>query len=360
MRLSTFLSYATVFGGALSQLTSNLTLITEDFGENPTNVPFNLYVPKTVVKHPPVLVAAHWCTGTGIDFFMYTDYAKYADEFGYIVIYPSAPRETKCWDVASNETLAHNGGSDTLAIVNMVKWTLKKYHGDPNRVFITGLSSGGMLTQVMMGAYPDVFRAGSAWADVPYGCFRGPTEWNNQCSEGLLIKTPKQWGDDVRNAYPGYRGPRPKLQVWHGTLDTGLSYQNLIESNKMWSNVFGIHWTKNHTDTPITNYTQMIFGDGSKYVAYSCGGVEHNVPIRALDALEWFGIYKPKPVVTTTLTTTTKTTSVKPTTTTAATGAVHWGQCGGITYKGPLTCAGGWVCVKITAYFSQCQPKKWG
>ncbi|KAF3939698.1 hypothetical protein ABW19_dt0206507 [Dactylella cylindrospora] len=393
MRVSSLVSFAAAVAGALSQLTSTLQLVTEDFGENPTNTPFYIYVPTTVTSNPAVIVGAHWCTGSGPDFFSGTQYARYADQYGYIVIYPSANRDSKCWDVASNATLHHNGGSDSLAIVNMVKWTLNRYNGDPSRVFITGMSSGGMMTQVMMGAYPDIFKAGSAWAGVPYGCFGGPTEWNSQCSEGLLIKTPQQWGDDVRNAYPGYTGPRPKLQIWHGTEDTALRYQNVIESNKMWSNVFGISWTKNNTDTPIPNYTQMIFGDGTKYVAYSAQGVEHNIPIRDLDVLQWFGIYNPSSTSTTTTasrttassstttartstttsrTTTTRTTTTSRTTTTRTTttsrtttasptttasgGVGQWGQCGGVTYTGPTTCAGGWKCTKLNDYYWQCLP----
>ncbi|EGX44495.1 hypothetical protein AOL_s00188g163 [Orbilia oligospora ATCC 24927] len=387
MRVSTFLSLVAIAGSALSQqLSSTLQLVTEDFGENPTNTPFYIYVPTSVSSNPAVIVGAHWCTGSGPDFFSGTGYARYADTYGYIVIYPSANRSSKCWDVASNATLTHNGGSDSLAIVNMVKWTLKKYNGDANRVFITGMSSGGMMTQVMMGAYPDIFKAGSAWAGVPYGCFSGPTEWNGDCSSGILHKTPQQWGDDVRRAYPGYTGPRPKLQIWHGTLDAALSYNNVAESNKMWSNVFGISFTRNETNTPIPNYTKMVYGDGTKYVAYSAEGVEHNIPIRDLDALEWFGIYNPSSTsttatasrttttasrttsptttatttrsttaTTTVRTTTTQTTTSRSTTTSASTGTVgQWGQCGGVTYTGPTECSGGWKCTKLNDYYWQC------
>ncbi|KAF3126224.1 hypothetical protein TWF569_008833 [Orbilia oligospora] len=347
MRIASLFSIAAAFATTFAQLSSNLTLITEDFGENPTNVPFYLYVPKTVQRHPAIVLGVHWCTGTGPVFFENTEYAKYADQFGYIVIYPSAPRESKCWDVASNATLTHNGGSDSLALANMVRWTLKKYHGDPNRVFVTGLSSGGMMTQVLVATYPDLFKAGSSYCGVPYGCFRGPSEWNNVCSGGRLIKTPKQWGDDVRNAYPGYRGPRPKLQIWHGSEDVGLAYQNFHESNKMWSNVFKIEFKKNNTNTPFANYTQMVFGDGTKYIAYSAAGIGHDIKITALDVLAWFGIYKARP------TTTATTTGLSAPTSTV----LPWGQCGGITYKGPITCGKTFWCKQWTNYFSQCIPK---
>ena len=40
-------------------------------------------------------------------------YAQLADIYGFIVIYPSAIRSTKCWDVYSVQGLRRNGGSDS-------------------------------------------------------------------------------------------------------------------------------------------------------------------------------------------------------------------------------------------------------
>lgn len=51
-----------------------------------------------------------------------------------------------CWDVSSQKSLKHGGGGDSNAIANMVTYTLKKYNADPKRVFVTGSSSGAMMT----------------------------------------------------------------------------------------------------------------------------------------------------------------------------------------------------------------------
>ncbi|KAL9110354.1 MAG: hypothetical protein Q9227_005085 [Pyrenula ochraceoflavens] len=55
--------------------------------------------------------------------------------------------------------------------------------------------------------------------------------------------------------------------------------------------------------------------------------------------------------------TSTKATSTAPATTTAASGsgvAQHWGQCGGIGWTGPTTCASPYKCTASNAYYSQC------
>ena len=111
--------------------------------------------------------------------------------------------------------IAEDLGGDALGIVSMVRWTLEKYKGDRNRVFVTGTSSGAMMTNVLVGSYPDVFAAGSAWAGVPFGCFAGDGFglWNDPCAKGEVIKSGGQWASLVKNAYPSYTGFRPKIQV---------------------------------------------------------------------------------------------------------------------------------------------------
>ncbi|KAF3928839.1 hypothetical protein ABW20_dc0100436 [Dactylellina cionopaga] len=388
MKLSFFTAalacVAEVFG-----LTSSLTRVTENFGSNPGNIEFWIYVPTTLKTRPAVVVAAHYCGGSASAFFTGTQWAAQADQYGFIVIFPSVTRSSKCWDVASTASLTHNGGSDSLTIVNMIKWALNKYTGDAGRVYHTGLSSGAMLTELMMGAYPDVFAGGCGFAGVPYGCFAGSSEWNSQCANGQLVKTAQQWGDQVRAAYPGYTGPRPKLAIYHGTADTTLYYNNFLESNKQWPNVLGISFTRNQTNTPLSGWTKMIFGDGTQYVAFSAAGVSHSIPLREADCISFWGLNTSGPTTsTTTSTTTTTTTTTRITTTSSTTTTLRtttpvttttttttartttpsttssttppvgptvpkWGQCGGIGWTGGTVCAAGSTCTVLNPYYSQ-------
>lgn len=183
--LSLIVTGAFAAAGQLQQVTN--------FGANPTNVGMFVYKPAQLANPPPLIVAMHYCTGTAQAYFSGTQYANLADTHGFIVIYPNAPDSGGCWDVHTNATLTHNAGGDSLGIVSQVRYAIANYGVDPTRVFATGTSSGAMMTNVLMGAYPDVFAAGSAFSGVPYGCFEGPDMWNSQCSTGQLIKTPQQW-----------------------------------------------------------------------------------------------------------------------------------------------------------------------
>ncbi|PPQ91067.1 hypothetical protein CVT25_014735 [Psilocybe cyanescens] len=276
-------------------LTSTLQPVTDDFGANPTNVEMFVYKPTSLAIPTPLIIAMHFCTGTAQAYFQGTALAQLADQHGFIVVYPNAPTPGGCWDVHTTETLTHNGGGDSLGIANMVRFAISNWGIDASQVFATGTSSGAMMTNVLMGAYPDLFAAGSLYSGVPYGCFAGPDAWNNQCADGLLIKTPQQWGDQVRSGFPGFTGTRPKVQFWHGTIDTTLFPQNFFEEIKQWTNVFGVSQTPvtNLSSNPQAGYSRASFGPNVQ--AILAQGVGHTVPEHETDTLAWFGLSSLQP-----------------------------------------------------------------
>lgn len=268
--------------GVLTQVTN--------FGPNPNNVGMFVYRPASLPSKPPLIVAIHECTASAQIYFSSTQYANLANTHGFIVIYPDSPRSGKCFDVNTPQTLSHNGGGDSQGIASMVTFAIANYGVDPSRVFVTGTSSGAMMTNVMAGSYPELFAAASAYSGVPFGCFAGPNAWNSQCSTGELIQTAQQWGDEVRAAYPGYTGSRPKMMLWHGTADTTLAYPNYGEEIKEWTNVLGVSQTPTTTalNNPQSAYTKTTYGN--VVVGYSAAGVGHTVPVHETVDLAWFGI----------------------------------------------------------------------
>jgi poly(hydroxyalkanoate) depolymerase family esterase len=266
------------------------------FGTNPTQLKMYVYVPAKVLPKPPILVGVHWCHGDAPAFFNGTDFARLADQYGYVMVLPSVTQASDgCFDVASQGTLSHNGGGDSLGIISMVKYAVSHYSGDPTRVYATGVSSGAMMTNVLLGSYPDVFRAGVAFAGVPFACFAGPNSWNADCATGQITRTAQEWGDLVRSAYPGYVGPRPRIQLWHGTADSTLSYVNFGEEIKEWTNVLGVSQTPvtTETDTPQTGWTRTRYGsagEGAAVEAISLKDVPHGLPVQAAAAIHFFGL----------------------------------------------------------------------
>lgn len=264
-----------------------------DFGPNPTNVTFNLYVPDTPTSPAPLLVYPHWCHGTATDAFNAKPWRSLADDLGFLAIYPSSPWTADyCWDVSSPETLTHDGGGDALGIASMVRWTLEEHDVDPDRVFVTGVSSGGMMTNVLLGSYPELFAAGSSFAGVPAGCFSGDgyAVWNADCAEGRVTHTSEEWAASLEAMSPEYTGPRPKVQVFHGDADDVVDPANYYEQIKLWSAALGTGEEPREVeeDTPEAGWTKSTYGENGLLEGFLAAGVTHDIPDQVDEVIRFF------------------------------------------------------------------------
>jgi len=367
--LSRLLTTTLVGLAGLAGLASSASLKqVTSFGSNPSNTKMYIYVPDKVASKPPIIVAIHYCSGTASAYYAGTPYAQLAEKYGFIVIYPESPYSGTCWDVSSQSALLHNGGGDSNSIANMVTYTINTYGADANRVYVTGSSSGAMMTNVMAAAYPSMFKAGIVYSGVPAACFQsasnGVAAWNSTCSQGQSIHTQTEWANTVFAMYPGYSGNRPRMQIYHGSADTTLYPQNWNETIKQWTGVFGYSATAQQTlaGSPSRAYTKYIYGP--KVQGIYGTGIGHGVPVMGAEDMKWFCLdgscqegYDNTGGSGTTTTTrvTSTTTSSAPTTTTNTGGsAQQWGQCGGIGWTGPTSCVSPYTCTYVNNWYSQC------
>jgi acetylxylan esterase len=269
------------------------------FGVNPTNLRMYLYRPARLAARPAILVALHNCTQSGPDFASgpAAEFVALAERHGYLMIFPTATREGTCFDVSSPASLRHDGDSDPAGIVSMVRHIQARYQ--TTGVFVVGLSSGAMMTNVLLGCYPDVFAAGAVFAGVPFGGFASDVgSWSDECAQGRLIRTPQQWGDLVRAAFPGYTGPWPRVQLWHSTTDEILHYTNLAEAIKQWTDVHGVPLHPVGTDQPRPRWRRARYGDAGDTAAVeaiSVTGSPHNVLTTGMAAyaIDFFALANP-------------------------------------------------------------------
>jgi acetylxylan esterase len=226
----------------------------------PADVTMKIYVPDKVAAKPPVLLVVHYCGGTADAVFGQAQgggIVKAADQYGFIMVFPSSGR---CWDIVSNKTRTRDGGGDSHAIKQMVLYAISQHGANADRLYSTGDSSGGMMTELLLALYPDLFKAGSAMAGMPAGCgatTTNPGGYDNACAGGNVMHTPEEWGDIVRNMYPGYTGHRPRVQLFHGTHDEAqyggyISFKNHLEAIEQWSNVLGLSSEPTTTQTGLT------------------------------------------------------------------------------------------------------------
>jgi acetylxylan esterase len=249
----------------------------------------HIYTPQNVDDSPGVIVAIHYCQGTAGG--VHGWFQSAADQYGFLIIAPDAPGE--CFVANMNPAR----GGEKAAIVKMVEYAISEYGADPTRVFAAGASSGACMTNALVASYPEVFAAGSVLAGVAAGAWTGGTNGAyglcNPCTSGA-----QAWGDIVRNASPDFTGQRPRVQLFHGTADTNLSYvPHLGYEVDQWTNVFGLSDADKTTENnkPKQNWTRDSYKDDSGTVLLEVNigqGVAHDLTGQGLfgDVVRFFGL----------------------------------------------------------------------
>jgi poly(hydroxyalkanoate) depolymerase family esterase len=258
---------------------TTLTQVT-GFGSNPGNLQMFEYVPAGSANRP-IVVALHGCTQSAAVFDDESGWTKWADQMNFALVLPqqqSANQVNKCFNWWLPGDQSRDQG-EALSIKQMVDWEIANHGLDANRVFVTGLSAGAAMTNVMLAAYPDVFKGGAPLAGVPYKCAVNALQ-TGACNRGQTNKTPVQWGDLVRGA-SSWSGPWPKVSIWHGTSDPTVDIKNLNETMEQWTNVNGVDQTADVSDT-VNGFPHKVYKDGSgnaRVETYSLTGMGHGQPI---------------------------------------------------------------------------------
>lgn len=266
------------------------------FGSNPGSLNMFSYLPTGMpAAGAPLVVALHGCTQSAGDYHSHSGWSKYAELYKFAVVYAEQPNGsglTKAcfdWGTKANDS---RGNGQALSIYQMVQYAEVNYHVDPSRIYLTGLSAGGGMTSDLLADYPDVFAAGSVDSGPPAQCTTAGITDSSCTSNNTNNKTPAQWGDLVRNSYPGYSGPWPRVQIWQGASDPLVAPVALTESRDQWTNVWGISQTPSGTATLTGGTTENIYNDSTGKPAvetFSISGMGHGLAVHPGSATDQCG-----------------------------------------------------------------------
>lgn len=243
------------------------------FGSNPGNLAMYSYRPDNLPAGRPVVVLLHGCTQNAAGYFTNSGWRKYADLWGFGLIVAeqkSANNSLSCFNWFQAGDIARGQG-EALSVRQMVSHAVANLGADASRVYVSGLSAGGAMSAVMLATYPDVFKAGSVVAGIPYNC-------GTVCQSSAQSKTPQQWGNLVRNAYSGYAGPWPRVAIWQGQSDSTVVPANGTELMTQWTNVHGVAQTPTGTTSLPAGTTQETYG-GDVVRLYKIAGMGHGTPV---------------------------------------------------------------------------------
>ena len=139
------------------------------FGTNPGSLRANTYIPESFPKNGPLVVVLHGSTQSAESYNDGSGWSTLADECGVALLFPGQKRTNnavggfnwfKCGD-------SHRGGGEPFSIRQMIGQVVDDHDVDPTRVYITGLSSGGAMTSVMLATYPKAFAGARASPSCP-------------------------------------------------------------------------------------------------------------------------------------------------------------------------------------------------
>jgi poly(hydroxyalkanoate) depolymerase family esterase len=271
---------------------AGLTQVTS-FGSNPGNLAMYEYAPSGLPAGAPLVVAMHGCTQTANDYFADSGWQKYADLWGFALVFPQTSASNNALSCFSwfDSTKDTRGKGEAASVASMVAKAESQYGSDAHRVYVTGLSAGGGLAADLLADYPDVFAGGSVDSGLPAQCATTQTG-ASPCQSGSMNLTPAQWGDKVRASDPGYGGPWPRVAIWQGQSDVTVNAANGTELRDQWTNVWGIGQTASGTQSLPGNTTLNVYNDPSGAPAvelYTISGMGHGLAVDPGSATEQCG-----------------------------------------------------------------------
>jgi poly(hydroxyalkanoate) depolymerase family esterase len=220
----------------------------------------NYFVPEGLPSQAPLVVAMHGCAGSASVFAKPSGWVQLASTYQFALVLPSATSLDKCLGVqdAANQK---RGAGQPLSIIQMVDWMTAHYSIDAARIFVTGFSSGGEMTNVMLGTYPDVFAAGGAMSGMPYMCATDEISFGTCTALGGRVFTAQEWAQRARDANPG-NWTYPRMAIWHGTEDFIVASVNLQEEMKQWTELNGVDQIPDAEDE-VNGFPHKVYADSN-------------------------------------------------------------------------------------------------
>jgi poly(hydroxyalkanoate) depolymerase family esterase len=264
---------------------------TTGFGTNPGALRMFSFVPANSAPAPALVVVLHGCGQTAAGYDLGAGWSTLAKRYGFALLMPEQRRSNNtnlCFNWFNPEDTARERG-EVCSIRQMIARMVGDHGIDRRRIFVTGLSAGGAMTSAMLATYPEVFAGGAVIAGLPFGVATNVRE----AISGMFqspARPANELGDLVRNA-SNYKGPWPKLSVWHGSADRTVNPANANEIIKQWLDVHGLPSTP-MSEATVDGYPRQIWwnANGETIIeSYTITDMAHGTPLGTADNDERYG-----------------------------------------------------------------------
>ena len=253
----------------------------KNFGSNPGMLKCWLYLPTILAPKTPLVVVLHGCTQNAATYDHGTGWSKLAEEKGFAVLFPEQQRANNanlCFNWFQPGDIQRDAG-EALSIREMIGHVIEAHGIDPGRIFITGLSAGGAMANVMLATYPELFAGGAIVGGLPYRTASGVGQAFERM-RGQTAPSDNQLKAALTTAASGW-GPWPSIAVWHGTHDQTVKPINAEQIARQWASVHRISDTPDLIES-INGHSRRVWRDESGNEVMEVNlikGMAHGVPL---------------------------------------------------------------------------------
>ncbi|ASY59312.1 PHB depolymerase family esterase [Sinorhizobium sp. CCBAU 05631] len=259
----------------------NRLLTLTNFGSNPGALKAKYYLPKSLARKPALVVVLHGCTQIPADYDAGSGWSQMADEQGFALLYPQQVRDNNgnlCFNWFLPDDIGRDKG-EALSIRQMIETMVSRHKLASERIYVTGLSAGGAMANVLLATYPDVFAGGAIIAGLPYATASTVSEAFERM-HGHGIPMIRELRAGLRAASP-HSGPWPTLSVWHGTGDSTVAEANARAIVEQWRGVHDVASALAVTEA-VDGQTRKVWrdADGRDRIAlYTIRDMGHGLPL---------------------------------------------------------------------------------
>ncbi|OJF96228.1 extracellular catalytic domain type 1 short-chain-length polyhydroxyalkanoate depolymerase [Pararhizobium antarcticum] len=250
-------------------------------GSNPGALEAKIHIPKGLAPRAALVVVLHGCTQTADAYDHGSGWSHLADDHRFAVLYPQQTRANNpnaCFNWFVPGDIRQDGG-EAASIRQMIETAVTRYDLDRDRIFITGLSAGGAMVNVMLATNPDLFVGGAIIAGLPYGTAATiPEAFDRMRGHGMPTTDRLQ---DLVSGASNHKGPWPTVSVWQGTKDTTVVPSNALSIIEQWRGIHSLEKTADRVAS-LDGHTRQAWTapDGREVLEfYSVRGMGHGTPL---------------------------------------------------------------------------------
>ena len=209
-------------------------------GHNPGALRMLVHAPEARAAKAPLVVVLHGCTQTAAGYAGGAGWVELADRYGFVLVCPEQSRANNpnlCFNWFNPDDIARGAG-EAGSIHAMVRQAVGAYDLDARRVFVTGLSAGGAMANVMLAAYPESFAAGAIVAGLPYGVASNVQEALGAMRHARRL--PAHGPGDAARRASSHLGPWPRVSIWQGNEDATVVAGVAEDVARQWRDLHGV------------------------------------------------------------------------------------------------------------------------